>query len=397
MKKIIRGILLGLLVVVVIGGVAVWFLLFHSKKPEISTQAYVTDPQGSSYLAVVNQEGTTFAAVTDAQGNIYAAEIKENGEIGEKMGQINDQVALSDLPTDYTGEHINDTADVNAFTGSAEVVPDQPTQPVQPGNTDVTGVTQPSSQNVQPTQQPTQGGQQTPATQGGQQTSTSQSSQQPTQGSQQTPATQPTSGIPGGQGQAATQPTQAAAPKTYRITKYQEMFKNGTYLMEFKTSDPELGDTPITAAAKNGNFVIDTKIQNYKCKMLYLAKDKTTYLIIDDFKKYTKLPEDMMGEDFDMSSMMANFGKDVDTSNIQTSTVKIGGQTLNCETVKDEQGEMRYYFNGDTLVRMDAVSSDGSIDSTYISKLTSDVPDSAFQIPSNYGYLNLSWLEALAG
>ena len=33
MKKIIRGILLGLLVVVVIGGVAVWFLLFHSNKP----------------------------------------------------------------------------------------------------------------------------------------------------------------------------------------------------------------------------------------------------------------------------------------------------------------------------------------------------------------------------
>ena len=389
MKKIIRGILLGLLIVVVIGGVSVWFLLFHSKKPEINTQAYVTDPQGSSYLAVVNEEGTTFAAVTDAQGNIYAAEIKEDGQIGEKVGQINDQVALSDLPTDYKGEHINDTADVNAFTGNAEVVPGQPTQPVRPGNPDVTGVTQPSSQNTQPTQggqsvtQPTQGGQQTPAT-------------QPTQGGQQTPATQPTSGIPGGQGQAATQPTQAA-PKTYRLTKYQEMFKSGTYLMEFKTSDPELGDSPITAASKNGNFVIDTKIQNYKCKMLYLAKDKTTYLIIDDFKKYTKLPEDLMGDDFDMSSMMESFGKPVDTDKIETSTVKIGGQTLNCETVKDEKGEMRYYFNGDTLVRIDSVDTQGNVDSTYISKLTSDVPDSAFQIPSNYGYLNLSWLEALAG
>ena len=383
MKKIIRGILIGLLAVVVIGGVSVWFLLFHSKKPEINTQAYVTDPQGSSYLAVVNEEGTTYAAVSDEQGNVYAAEIKENGEIGEKVGQINDQVALTDLPTNYTGEYISDSADPNAFTGKAEVVTGQSTTA---DNNDVTGVSQPSSQNTQPTQ-------------GGQngQTTTSSAQQPATQGGQQTQSTtQPTSAIPGYQEQAATTTTQAA-PKTYRITRYQEMFKSGTYLMEFKTSDPELGDSPITAASKNGNFVIDTKIQNYKCKMLYLAKDQTTYLIIDDFKKYTKLPEDLMGEDFDMSSMMANFGKPVDTDKIETSTVKIGDQTLYCETVQDDKGEMRYYFNGDTLVRIDSVNSDGSVDSTYISKLTSDVPDSMFQIPSNYGYLNLSWLEALAG
>ena len=387
MKKVIRGILIGLLAVVVIGGVSVWFLLFHSKKPEINTQAYVTDPQGSSYLAIVNQEGTTYAAVSDEQGNVYAAEIKEDGQIGEKVGQINDQVALTDLPTNYTGEHIADSADANAFTGKAEVVPGQPTQSSQSDNTDVTGVTQPNGQNTQPTQ-----GSQTTQPSGGQQT---QGNQQQTQ----QPATQPTSAIPGYQEQAATTTTQAAK-KTYRITRYQEMFQSGTYLMEFKTSDPELGDSPITAASKNGNFVIDTKIQNYKCKMLYLAKDKTTYLIIDDFKKYTKLPEDLMGDDFDMSSMMQNFSKPVDLDKVETSTVKIGGQTLNCETVKDDKGEMRYYFNGDTLVRIDSVTKNGTeetIDSTYISKLTSDVPDSMFQIPSNYGYLNLSWLEALGG
>jgi len=394
MKKIIRGILIGLLAVVVIGGVSVWFLLFHSKKPEINTQAYVTDPQGSSYLAVVNEEGTTFAAVTDAQGNIYAAEIKDNGEIGEKAGKINDQVALSDLPSNYTGEHIADSADINAFTGAAVQVPDASSQTSQSGNTDVTGVTQPSSQNTQaqqdtqPTSQPSQSGQQSTQQGAAQQPSATQSTQQSTQ--------QPTSAVPGYQEQAATTTTKAA-PKTYRLTKYQEMFKTGTYLMEFKTSDPELGDSPITAASKNGNFVIDTQIQSYKCKMLYLAKDKTTYLIIDDFKKYTKLPEDLMGEEFDMSSMMATFGKPVDVDKIEVSTVKIGDQTLNCETVKDEKGEMRYYFNGDTLVRIDSVDLNNETESTYISKLTSDVPDSVFQIPSNYGYLNLSWLEALAG
>ena len=395
MKKIIRWVLLGLLAVIVIGGVSVWFLLFHSKKPEINTQAYLTDNQGSSYLAVVNEEGTTFAAVTDAQGNIYAAEVKDNGEIGQTVGVINDQVNITDLPTDYTGAHIAESADVNAFTGSAEVVPGQPTQPV---NSDVTDVAQPSQEGTTKSSGTQNDQQAQPGT-----TKNNGQTPQQTQGNQQngngdaTRATQPSSAIPGYQEQAGTTATQPAAPKTYRITKYQEMFNNGTYLMEFKTSDPELGDSPITAAAKNGNFVIDTKIQNYKCKMLYTAKDKTTYLIIDDFKKYCKLPEDLMGEELDMSSMMASFGKPVESDNIETSTVKIGDKTLNCETIKDEKGEMRYYFDGDTLVRMDAVNSDGSVDSTYVSKLTSDVPDSMFQIPSNYGYLNLSWLEALAG
>ena len=129
MKKIIRGILLGVLALIIIGGAVLAFFLFGGKKPDVSPQPYIVDSEGTSYLAVVDEDGVTYAAVTDAVGNIYAAEVDENGNIGETKGQINDQVDAAKLPTNYTGEHIDDTADVNAFTGNAEVI-DTPETPV---------------------------------------------------------------------------------------------------------------------------------------------------------------------------------------------------------------------------------------------------------------------------
>ena len=53
---------------------------------------------------------------------------------------------------------------------------------------------------------------------------------------------------------------------------------------------------------------------------------------------------------------------------------------------------MQYYFDGDTLVRLDSTGEDGVVASTYITRITTDVPDSTFEIPKGYGYLNLDWL-----
>ena len=40
-------------------------------------------------------------------------------------------------------------------------------------------------------------------------------------------------------------------------------------------------------------------------------------------------------------------------------------------------------------------SFEGTVSSTVFSKFTTNVPDSYFEIPKGYGYLNLSWLESL--
>ena len=357
MKKIIRGVLLGILALIIIGGAVVAYFLFGGKKPEISPQPYIVDSEGTSYLAVVDEDGVTYAAVTDSIGNIYAAEVDENGNIGETKGQINDQVDPSKLPTNYTGEHIEVTADVNAFTGNAQVIDEPATQAP-----DVTGASKPDTT--------------TTSSGGGNKATTKEK------------------GENGGGTPTTTQPAQK---KTYRISKYQDMFASGQYLMEFKTSDPELGDTPITFATKNGNIAIDSKIQNLTCKMLYLSNEDKTYIVIDNMKKYSELPAEMMGDEgLDMSEMTKGFASEFD-GDLQTSTVKIGDKTLNCETRTNEDGsQTRYLFDGDTLVRIDDVASDGTISSTYISRLTSDVPDSTFEIPKNYGYLNLSWLASMA-
>ena len=374
MKKIIRGVILGLLAVIIIGGSAAAYMLFHGGKPEINDQPYIVDNEGNSYLAVENKDGVTYAAVTDAVGNIYAAEIKENGEIGQTIGLINDQVSKEDLPTNFTGERIDESVDVNAFTGAAA-----PVVPQKGGNSksdDTTSVSEPSRQG----QTQAQGGS----------SNTAPTQNNPTSQQGNVPGTSPSSqGNPG-----------SNELKAYRVEKYQKIFESGQYLIEFKTSDPDLGDVPITAATKNGNVIITTTIESMSCKMLYLSKDKTTYLIIDDFKKYCKLPKDLMDdEDLDMGQLMSSFASEESSSkDIKVSKAKIGGQDLICESCTNDNGtETRYYFRGETLVRMDSVSSDGAVDSTYISRFTSDVPDSTFQIPKGYGYLNLSWLEGLAG
>ena len=360
MKKIIRGVLLGVLALVIIGGAVVAYFLFGGKKPEISPQPYIVDSAGTSYLAVVDEDGVTYAAVTDNVGNIYAAEVDENGNVGETKGQINDQVDPAKLPTNYTGEHIEVTADVNAFTGSAQIIDEPATQAP-----DVTAAPTPDT----PTTQKSGGNGNTTTTKAG-----------------------------GSSSDTVTTTTQAPQKQHYRIEKYKDMFASGQYLMEFKTSDPELGDTPITFATKNGNIMIDSTIQNLKCKMLYLSNEDKTYILIDNMKKYSELPAEMMGDEgFDMSEMTKSLAGEFD-GDLRTSTVKIGDKTLNCETRINEDGsQTRYLFDGDTLVRIDDVASDGTISSTYISRLTSDVPDSTFEIPKNYGYLNLSWLANMAG
>ncbi|MGN1194847.1 MAG: hypothetical protein ACI4SB_05145, partial [Acutalibacteraceae bacterium] len=275
----------------------------------------------------------------------------------ETVAQINDKVAIEQLPDNKKNPIVDDTVSGNNFTG--QVVTEAPTQS-QPAN----------QQNDVTTQAQTtvQGQTQNPDV--------------------SNPDTEQTTG------------TDSSKTK-YKIEKYQQLFMSNTYLMEFTTNDSELGDTPVTFATKNGNFVMDTSIDGMSCKILYIKSKDSTYLLMDNFKKYSKLPEDMMGEDFDMSemNMMAGIGdSDLEQQDIQVSEVTINGQQLTCESYKAKDGStMKYYFSGDTLVRIDSQNSDGSEMSTYITRITSDVPDSTFEIPSNYSYFNLSWLGAIAG
>lgn len=342
MKKIIRRVFLCILtfIVVVIAALAVYITHDPDKSSRNETQPKVTDPAGNTYLAVTDEDGEKFAAVTDAVGKVFAAKINSDGSIGEAVSSLDGKYTPADLPSNYTGPKIDESVNPNDFTGNINVA--------APTSDAATSSEQASSNGAEP-----------PAS-----------------------ATKPEEG------------------QKYRIEKYQQIFSGGSYLMEFTTDDEELGKQPITAAVKNGNLLIDAEISNLKCKMLYLAEKDTTYIILDNIKKYCKLPESLMGEDFDLSDMnlMSNFAKETKNKKITVSTVSLNGQELICESyVTDKGAQMMYYFSGDTLVRMDSTDSSGKTVSTYFSRITSDVPDSTFEIPKNYGYFNISWLGALSG
>ena len=53
-------------------------------------------------------------------------------------------------------------------------------------------------------------------------------------------------------------------------------------------------------AVKNGNTYVETSMStegiNLAAKVIYIKSTETTYLIIDNWKKYTKLPAELMGD-----------------------------------------------------------------------------------------------------
>lgn len=360
MKKIIRRVVLCLLAVIVIGVSVVAYFLFGQKAPIDNGRVIVTDAKGQSYLAVVDEKsGETMVAMTDSSGNIVAAVTDKDGNVGATAANLNGVVDKNDLPTNYTGPSIDVSVNGSDYAGKVDTTASNNASSTA---ANATSTTQPNSENT------TSGSDKEPTKNNNSQTTTKKNNDELT---------------------------------AYRIQEYQKIFAGGTFLMEFTNNDEEFGDTPVTMAIKNNDIYIETQIQSMACKMLYKSsagKNGTTYLIIDDFKKYCKMPEDLMsGEDMDVSKLVGNFSKKIDRD-ITVSKVTVSGKELICESYVSADGTtVKYYFDGDTLVRRDDVAKDGTVTSTYISRITSDVPDSLFEIPKNYGYLNLSFLSGLAG
>lgn len=348
MKKILRRIFVCILVLIVGGvGAGIYWLTYDPNKASGDESGYVTDTAGMTYTMVADKEGSTYVVVTDNSGNRYAAEF-DGTTVGSTVGDINGEVAIDDVPTNYTGTHVDVTNDVSRFQGDVST-------------------TLPSLSQKESTTKKQEG------------TTSSGKNEDVT----------------------TTKPKDNNELKAYRIDKYQQIFKSGTYLMKITTNDESMGDKPVTMAIKNGNMYVEMAMElesgSVSCSMLYLKSKDTLYLIFDDWKKYCKMPEDMMGEDMDISAMMSEMGND-DIGKITVSEVEINGEKLILESYNStvDGTTVNYYFDGDVLVRRDNVYSDGHVDSTYFAQITTDVPDSCFEIPSGYSYINLGWLDMLA-
>ncbi|MBQ5968675.1 MAG: hypothetical protein IJL52_00985 [Clostridia bacterium] len=362
-KRILATLSAAMLVVTVIAVLSIVRPGLFGKTPNQNGDPYITDPVGTSYLAVELADGETYAAALDTDGRVYAAKILEDGSIGERVADISDLVDVEKLPKNYTGDPIEDSQNGDVYKGS--VAP---------------------SATAEATAAPT---------------SAAPTESNPTAAPTTAPAEDPTAVSKSEAAVSATVPTTAPTTtqpvrKTYHVDKYRKLFESGQFLIEFTTDEDALGDTPVTAAVKNGNLMMTLSIQKWDLKVIYRAADDKTYLLIPNIKKYLLVPEDALGDDLDMSEMVSDFAIEEDAE-IETSQVTINDVPLVCETVTDKDGlKTQYYFDGDTLVRMDIEQEDGSVERTYISRISSDVPDSLFEIPTGYAFLNLP-LDKLIG
>lgn len=358
MKKILRRIFVCILILVVAGvGTGIYYFTYDPDKANENANGYVTDSEGMTYTMVADKEGATYVVVTDDAGNRYAAEF-DGTTVGSTVGEVNGEVALDDVPTNFTGTHVDVTNDINKFQGDVSTTLPTTTNAAEQGGTTTTKKPQSSSDNK----------------------------------NEDVAVTNPAANPNGGNELTA-----------YRIEKYLKIFSSGTYLMKITTNDESMGGQPVTMAMKNGNMYVDMSMDlegtSMNCGMLYLKGKDTLYLIFNDWKKYCKMPEDMMGEDMDIGAMMDQMGGEEEKiGKITVSEVEINGEKLILESYnsKADGTTVNYYFDGDMLVRRDNIYSDGHVDSTYFAQITTDVPDSYFEIPKGYSYINLDWLGLLA-
>lgn len=322
MKKILKRVFIGLLCIIVASIAGIWILLSSGGKN--IDDCIVTDAAGSTYRVHIEKD-TTYAIVTDADGNIWGADF-DGDTVGNTRVPLGDKYSIDDVPTQFTGEHVDHSADINDYIGEVNNTP---------------------SDNSADTQE---------------QTTAAQNQLQ-----------------------------------VYRIQKYQNILAGGTYMMNVTMTEDGVQDPPVTMAVKNGNLYVAMEMDGISMKMLYMAQNDTMYMLIDMIKKYCEIPEDMIGEDMDVSAMMSDFEINA-LSEVTATETEINGNKLICESYTDEEGALvSYYFDqNDMLVRRDYLYPNGKSDTTYFSQITTEVDDSYFKIPNGYSYLNIKWLLEMA-
>lgn len=302
----------------------------------------VTDPDGTTYLAIENQNGEIMAGVTDADGNLYAAEIDKDGNVLEdgKLYLVEDYTGT--LPhNDTTVVSINQTPQIDHNFAGGEVVrdPDGTTEKYTVNNDKKNDKTTSSS---------------------GDKTS------------------KPSSDNGG----------EIESGNKLRAEKYQKLFASGNYYIEFTTEEEGMTD-PITAAVKNGNIFMKTTLEGMNCNMIYQKEKDAVYVVMTDYRVYCKMPSDMMNE-----LEMTAFAQTEKVKEVTVYNATIDGKECVCELYETETGDISiYYFYKNDLVRLDQISADGTAGIMNITKVSSSVDDSLFELPKAYVPINLSSLD----
>lgn len=159
-----------------------------------------------------------------------------------------------------------------------------------------------------------------------------------------------------------------------------------TYIMELEGDNlGETGEkTTLTIAKKGDNILQEVKAGEEKMSIIF--KDNTTYLVVHEQKIYMKTE----GRDESSLSEDAFLSKDeleaLKTQEYKTGKESIDGKEYDYEEYYDSENKIteRYYFDGNELKYVKSADSDGEEQIMKVVKLSSEVDDSVFDIPSDY-------------
>lgn len=180
--------------------------------------------------------------------------------------------------------------------------------------------------------------------------------------------------------------------KTYNALN--KAFSGDSYIMSLE-GKLDLGEgmenSKITVAIKGEDIYMDVDATSGHLTIMY--KDNSTYILSHEDKMYMvseEKDEDLFSDD-DMFILSKEDLKEIETAEYKTGKETIDGTEYEYEEYKADGNEKtdRYYFAGNDLKYIKTTNENGEEEIIKVIKLSSEVDDSIFDIPTDYEKLDI--------
>lgn len=174
----------------------------------------------------------------------------------------------------------------------------------------------------------------------------------------------------------------AASGISERLSKATvDVFAGGKYYMKFRTTAGNSGE--------NSAAIMETYVKDDMVANKVQTEGMLMHTVMRDGKIYTIIHEQKMVMETDIPATSRQNAGVVETEGIvYTGSGKgdFAGRTLSYEeySIAQENGAMRYYFDGKELAGMQTLSGGAVMSEIEIMEISSDVPGDVFIIPSDY-------------
>ncbi len=176
-----------------------------------------------------------------------------------------------------------------------------------------------------------------------------------------------------------------------------EIKKNKQYTIKMTAKNVapngETSIVPFTVMRSGNNMYMESQFPidgNRYITIRALIKDGKCIIYIPSIRAYMELPSDSLDEILNGVDQYTDPDKDPELIGEYKSSgqVSVGGVTYNVDIYEDEDGsEVKYYYQGDNLKRVESVDKSGNTTIIEYESITNTVDKSKFVAPT--GYFNL--------